>query len=689
MAQAVSYEVTDGIAVLQMRNPPVNALGAALRRDLAGALARAVQDREVDAIVLSGAGKGFCAGADIAEFEAPFADPWVPELCDLVENAPKPVIAAIHGFALGGGLELALACHFRLAGAEARVGFPEVTLGLLPGAGGTQRAPRLIGAAATLELMITGQPVPVTSDLVRPAFDMILKEGLKAGARLFARKVIDKGMGPRRTRDQRAGFRDPAGDRKALQRWRARLAGKAEKAPGDILRCVEAAALLPFEVGQEFERAAFDDLLGGDQSRALRHIWRAERAAPRFGELARATPRPVAQLGIVGGGSRGAGLAAAGLIAGHEVVLVERDAPALTAALTRVSRVLDRAVRRGRLTQVQRDGIEAVLHGKTDLVALSEADLVIETAGHDARARAAIFAQLDAVVRDGAVLVSGAAYGDVDALAAQTGCAQDVLALHVPLPTLTAPLAEIGVGRHTGAAAVATLHGFVTGLGKRAVWARAGGGLIGSRLMAACTHAADGLVLSGVAPERIDRDMRRWGMGFGPYQMADMLGLARMGDHLEALPGATGVNPHRVLAEAGRAGRHNRVGWYRYDTDTPRGAPDPDAVALLGVGADGAGDPGDIPARLLAAMANEGARLLEAGIARSGGDIDVVMTGGFGLARWRGGPICAADAAGLLALRNRLRGLAEAEGGFWTPAPLLDRLIREGGRLGDVEASAG
>ncbi|SFM77322.1 enoyl-CoA hydratase-related protein [Shimia aestuarii] len=687
MALTVGYEVDEGVAVLSLQNPPVNALGIALRRDLLAAFETALADRSVRVIVLIGQGKLFCAGGDISEFGKPFKAPWVPELFNTVEQSTKPVIAAIHGAALGGGMELALACHYRVCEARARIGFPEVSLGLLPGAGGTQRAPRLCGAETALELMITGKSVAAGSGAARVFFDLIVKEGLREAAMTFAQRLVEKGLPVRRTRDARNGLKDAAAYQTAIAKWRKRLGKGGAEAPGEILRCVEAAALLPFDVGMAFERAAFDTLEQSETSRALRHVFFAENKVAKIPEAKAGHARALEQIGVIGGGTRGAGLVALSLMAGFEVVLVEKDAPSLARALTRLRRLLDRAVSRGQLSALRRDGIEALLHGKTDMVALSEADLVIVAAGGDALEQGQIFAQLDAVVKDGAVLASASPFADIGALAERTGCAEDVLGLHFSLPTQMSDLVEVAVGPASGADAVVTATTFARKLGKVPVRVLGVPGRIGGRLMAAYQAAADRLVMSGALPQEVDRAMRRWGMALGPYQLADVMGLERVLARQEECGHDRRVALLRALIKDGRLGRKTSKGWYRYDADG--GRVDPEVAAMIASlrGQTGGGsfpDESDIQRLCLAAMANEGARMVEEGHVMRPGDIDVAMIRGFAFPRWRGGPMQAADSAGLLSLRNLLRTCAQDGDAFWRPVNLLDDLIKNGRHFSDL-----
>ena len=689
MSDAVGYEVSEGVAILTIENPPVNAVGAAVRQGLLKGLRRAVGDDGVAAILIIGGGRTFPAGSDIGEFGKRPADPWLPGLCNEIEAAPKPVIAAIHGMALGGGLELALAAHYRIAHEGARIGFPEVTLGIVPGAGGTQRAPRLGGAENALDLMLSGRRVDVTSPEAAPYIDAIVEGDLRQGAMHYIRALLAEGLGTRPTGARREGFAEPEAYQQEIARRRAEAETQPVEAQREIVRCVEAAALLPFDTGLTLERAAFDDCVQSDQAASLRHMFFAERRAAKFPETDGKSGARVAQVGIVGGGKSGRGLIMACLAAGLEVVLVERNGPALRESLGTVQANLERDLSRGRITQQARDERMARLTGQTDYVAVSEADIVIEAVADDLREKERVLFQLDAVAREGAVLVTTTKRHDVGALAEHTDEPGWVLGLDIAVPAHRQKVGEILVPDGADPVAVAALVGFLRQIGKTPV--RAGGGKahIGRAVVGACLHAASLLVEDGSTPYLVDAAMRAYGMALGPFERLDRDGLAENGALRQAMMGHTMPQGREIeiaerLCEAGRLGKASGKGYYLYDAQTPQGRQDAEVIRLIraererkGIRARGVSE-SDIQRHCLAAMVNEGARLLRLGVVRCPSDIDVVMVNGFGFPRWRGGPMKAADLVGVLNIQRDIESFAAQDRVFWSPEPVFDRLFKAG-----------
>lgn len=677
MAQAVTFEIEDGVAVLTFQNPPANALNVALRQGLAAALAQAFEDATVQAIVLIGAGPTFSVGVDFSELGRAPQNPTLSALCQTIERAAKPVIAALHGLTLGGGFELALACHYRLAEAHSAISIPEIGLGLISAAGGTQRAPRLVGAGTTLQVMLSGKTMAVTAPAARMLFDQIVRGDLRQIAVRFAAKLSADGAAPRRSCDMVQGFGDMSAYQREIAEWAKRVP-KTDVAAGEVLRCVEAAALLPFDVGLSFERASFERLEASEQSLALRHVALAERRAVRFPELVQGQPGEVTQIGVIGAGGVGASIAVACLIGGYEVVVVERNAALLATGISRVNALLDRAVSGGQLSVVRRDGIDAMLHAKPDLVALSEADVIIEATDQDDTSTQHIFAQLDGVAKEGAVLVAHGAAALIDRLAEKTGCPQDVVGLFFATAAHLSPGVEVAVGAQSGDDAVATLVGVLKHLGKIPVRAKTSCGLVGMTVMAACLRAGEDLIRKGCTPYEVDRAMRDWGMSLGPFQAADLAGLQA--------PWMAVANAElsQALAVAGHKGRIARSGWYHYDKDSPRGAQNTEVLQNLledmPSAAKAVGDVSQpqIEKFCLAAMANAGARLLRQGVVRHPSDIDVALIHGFGFPRWRGGPMMASDQFGLVPLRAVLRDMSQQGDVFWSPDEMFDELIKNG-----------
>lgn len=689
MPDRVSFEVQEGIAVLSVNNPPINTLSWEVRRGLVYGLNRALEDPAVKAILLIGAGRGFSAGADITEFDSSPQDPWVPELCNLIEASAKPVVAALHGLALGGGFELALAAHYRVAVPDTSVGLPEVTLGLLPGAGGTQRAPRLVGADLSLDMMLSGKPVRADDPRAKVFFDKLIAGDLKQGALAFARDLVASAAGPRPTSDATQGFADPIAYQRCIASHHAVLDGKPEIALREIVNCVEAAALLPFQQGLTFERAAFEMLVESDQSVALRHAFFAERKASGSAGPSGVAARKLETIGIVGGGQRGRALALACLAAGLRVILVERGQKALDRAMAGVDAALERDVAEGGLYRADREARRAALTGASELVALAPTDMVIETVADTLNSKLLVFSQLDGVVRDDAVLITTTAAATLERIAEETGSPSDVVGLHLLPNTRAARVAEIVASDQSADDAVATLVALVRRLGMIPVRAGLGEGFIGHRILAACYRAADSMVMGGTTPYLVDAALEAWGMAAGPYRQRDMVGLdvERAALNRQAEAEGTRIRAPGIidrLCDAGHLGHKVGRGFYLYLDGGRAGTQDPDVIALIRAERESRRvtprgfSASEIQRRCLAAMANEGARILREGNALRPSDIDTVMIHGCGFPRWRGGPMMAADLAGLLRVRRDVEKLARDDSALRDPEPLFDELIKNG-----------
>ncbi|WP_299354682.1 3-hydroxyacyl-CoA dehydrogenase NAD-binding domain-containing protein [uncultured Shimia sp.] len=697
MAGSVSYSVEDGVAILMLDNPPANTLSPEVRRGVFDALTRAVEDPVVQAIVLMGAGRTFSAGADLAEFDGPQQAPQLTDVCDKIEAASKPVIAALHGSAMSGGFEMALAAHLRVASPAARFGFPETTLGLVPSAGGTQRAPRLAGAEHSLDLMLSGQPMRANDPRAEVFIDHLLHGNLRQQAICFAKEHVAEAHRLVPTRQSVAGFADPMAYQREVARRRAEFAETLERAPQEIVSCVEAAALLPFEQGLAFEQAAFETLVTSDQSAALRHAHFAERRATKFPGLGDVNPRGVTSVGIVGGGDMGRGLALACLKVGLPVVLVERNGPALSEAMSKIDATFAQSVAREEISARLRDRQRAALKGADDFVALAEVDLVVEAVPEDMQTKLAVFAQLDGVIKEKAILATSTSYLDVNRMARETGSPQDVLGLHFLAPANKERLVEVAVGEETAPEVVATAVSLARRLGKIPVRTGVGGGFIGNRIQAAYRLAADMMLEEGATPYLIDEAMQDWGMAMGPYRALDAEGLAPSWEQRKRQaetrdPAARYVAIGDRLCEAGRLGRASGRGYYLYSETAPDGVQDPDVVALIRAERESKGfsargfKPEEIQRRCLAAMANEGARLLRAEMADRPSDIDAVMVHGFGFPRWRGGPMMAADLVGLLPLRRDLDSFTPDAPEFWTADPIFSEFIKNGQGFASLNA---
>ncbi|OZI68089.1 3-hydroxyacyl-CoA dehydrogenase NAD-binding domain-containing protein [Bordetella genomosp. 1] len=701
---AVQARRHDDLLVLTLDNPPVNALCAAVRRALRDAVAAAQSDPAVAAILILGAGRQFSAGADIREFGQAPQPPSLPEVLDLIEASAKPVFAALHGHALGGGLELALAAHYRIALAGTRLGLPEVTLGLLPGAGGTQRAPRLMGAAAALDLMLGGQPLAAERARQAGLLDAVIEgetHTLEAQAIAWASARLKAGAGPRPTRDAQ-GLADAAATRAALEAADARNARQARglSAPPRIVDAVRVALELPFEAGLKREREHFLACVASPQRAALVHAFFAEREAARVPGLDGAQPLDLHVCGVVGGGTMGAGIAVSLLDAGLRVVMVEQDDTALARGLARVEQVYALLEEKGRMGADQKAGRMARITGATRYEALAEADLVIEAVFEDMAVKRSVFRELDRVARADALLATNTSYLDVNEIAAATKRPQSVIGLHFFSPANIMKLVEVVVGAATGPQALATGLALARRLGKTAVRAGVCDGFIGNRILAVYRQAADLMLEDGASPYEIDAAVRDFGYPMGPYQMAELAGgdigwATRKRRAATRDPALRYVQIPDRLCERGWFGQKTGRGFYRYADGARQGTPDPEVLAIIAAERARAGvqpqafGADDIMRRYLAAMVNEAARVLAEGIALRPSDIDVVFLRGYGFPRHLGGPLFHADRIGLPRILQDIRRFAPQDRRFWQPAPLLVALAESGRDFASLNATPG
>ncbi|WP_347310248.1 3-hydroxyacyl-CoA dehydrogenase NAD-binding domain-containing protein [Defluviimonas sp. SAOS-178_SWC] len=696
MTEEVRTARSEGIATITLDNPPVNALGTALRAEVMAAFDSVSADPSVRVIILAAAGRTWPAGADIREFGHPPAAPELPDLCDAVARSAKPVIAALHGTVLGGGLELALAAGVRVAEPGTTLGLPEVSLGIPPGGGATQRLPRLIGAKPALGLMLSGLPIAADRALDLRLVDAVSEGAAATAAEGLARAYL-AGTAELPTAAERGKGRGTDADAwlSAVSAARAGLGNPRLPAPGRIIDCVEAALLLPEDEGFAFERTAFAELVATPEAAALRHAFLAERRAMRQPDLDRISPREIHRAGVAGGGQMGAGIAVALLGAGLPVTLVERDPTALAAGLGRVATIHERAVEKGRLTPEAREAEWDRISGATDIGALATADLIVEAVTEDEALKTELFAGLGRVAKRNAVLATSTSHIDVNRLAAAASRPEDVVGLHFLAPAQATKLLEVVVGAGTAPEVTATGFALARRLGKIAVRSGVCDGFIGNRILTAYRTAMDFLLEDGASPYEIDRAMRDFGFPLGPYQGLDLAGLdiswaRRRRLSLRRDPARRYVAIGDRLCEAGRLGQKAGKGYYLYPEGGRKGAEDPEVLQLIAAERQAKGliarkvGAAEIQRRALAAMANEGARLLDAGIARCPSDIDVVMLAGFGFPRWRGGPMMAADQAGLLEIRNELRDFAREEEAFWRPAEIWAELIKNGRRFADL-----
>lgn len=689
MADLVRFEVVDGIGVATLSNPPVNALSAALRAALFGAVKRAEADAAVRALVIAAEGRTFIAGADISEFGKPPASPTLADLVAALDQASKPVVAAIHAAALGGGLEVAMACTARLLGPKASLGLPEVKLGLLPGSGGTQRAPRLMGAAAALKLMVQGDPLPAKAAVEAGLADGIAEGDLPAAARAHAAALAD-GATPKPVSARDEGL----GSREAFEAEAAKLAARAKDEPqiADCIACVRAAFDMPFKDGVAFERAAFLRLLDDPRSKALRHVFFAEREAAKIAGVPAGTkPREVKRAAVLGSGTMGAGIAMCFANAGIPVRVIETDEAASAKGIERIRGTYEASVKRGSLTAEARDARMALIEGAVGLESAAEADLVVEAIFEDLDLKKQVFATLDRVTKPGTVLASNTSYLDIDAMAAVTTRPGDVLGMHFFSPANVMKLLEIVRAKHTSAEALATAAEIGRKLKKVPVVVGVCFGFVGNRMLAQRSRQAERLLLEGASPAQVDAALMGFGFKMGPFAMTDLAGLDIGWRVRKATGGRAPVAD--ALVEAGRLGQKTQKGFYLYPQGARTGVADPDVDALIEKVASAEGvtrrtiDGDEILDRLVLPMVNEGARILEEGIAARPGDIDVVWLNGYNWPAWRGGPMHYADARGLAEVAARLSQFADQTGDeSLRPAPLLARLAAEGKGFGSLKA---
>ena len=695
MNDLVKYSVYNSIAVLTINNPPVNALGHMVRIGLVEAIKRAELDDSVQAVLIHAHGKTFPAGADIKEFGKPAQAPLLPEVCDRIEACNKSVVAALHGTVLGGGFEVALASHYRIAHVSTKIGLPEVTLGLLPGAGGTQRLPHLCGVSFALKLMLSGKPVGSKLAMEHGLVDDVVKTDVFEAAFVIARGLIGEEGNIPRTMERRGGLHDPIANQTAINQARAKITGSPLMAPKKIIDCVEAAILLPAEAGKVFERTAFEECLASDQSAALRHVFFAERMAGKVPELKTGRAREVDRIGVIGGGTMGAGIAVALLDGGLDVVMLERDAESLESGLGRVVSVIERSFAKQRINEEGMNARLARLSGTTNYADLGNVDLVIEAVVEDMQTKKKVFAQLSGVLKPDAILATNTSYLDIDALAATIPHPENVIGLHFFSPANIMKLLEIIVAKETSHDVVATGFALAKRLGKIGVRAGVADGFIGNRILKAYRLAAEYIVEDGASPYQVDRAMRDYGFKLGPFQVYDLAGLdiawAQRKRHAATRdPNMRYVEFGDKMCEAGWIGQKVGRGYYTYSGKDRRGIEDQAVLDLIaserrskGIKPHKFGD-AEIQRRCLAAMVNEGAKLLDEKIALRPSDIDVVMIHGYGFPRWRGGPMKAADLAGLLQTQNDLKTFAKQDEQFWQPSNMFDPLIRNGQGFGSM-----
>ena len=685
------YETRGEVALITLDNPPVNGMSQAVRTAALEGLDRALADDSIKAIVLTGAGKAFSGGADIREFNTPkmLAEPTLRTLITAFEQSPKPVIAAMHTVAMGGGLELPLGCHFRVAAPATQVALPEVKLGLLPGAGGTQRLPRAIGLESALNMIVSGATVPSEQLAAAGLFSEIIPGDFVEGAIAFAKKVVAEKRPLEQLRNRKVKHDNP----EAFLQFARNTVGAMSKNFPAPLKCIEAVAASvdkPFEEGLRIEREGFTDLLMGPESRALRHAFFGERAASKIPDVPEDTPRrKVAKVAVIGAGTMGGGITMNFLNAGIPVTILETKQDALDRGLATIRKNYEGTVKKGRLTEAKAKERMDLLKPTLDYKDLADADLVIEAVFEEMGVKEAVFRQLDATAKAGAILATNTSTLDVNHIAAITKRPQDVVGMHFFSPANVMKLLEVVRGEKTAKDVLATVMDIAKKIRKTAVVSGVCDGFIGNRMLRYYGGQANQLVEEGASPQQVDRAMEKFGMIMGPFRVADLagndIGWAVRKRHYAEDPKARRVVIPDKLCEMGRFGQKSGAGWYRYEPGKRDAIADPvvdqviaDGRKTLGITARKISD-AEIVERCVFALVNEGARILEEGIAARASDIDMVYLTGYGFPLFRGGPMLYADSVGLIAVERAMKRYhAQTGDAFWEPAALLVKLAADG-----------
>ncbi|HYM12188.1 MAG TPA: 3-hydroxyacyl-CoA dehydrogenase NAD-binding domain-containing protein [Bryobacterales bacterium] len=703
MSELVTLTKQGDIDIITINNPPVNALSPGVPEGIAGAIAAAASDESVRAVVVIGAGRTFIAGADIKEFgkitsgEKP-AGTLLPLLLQ-IEDCSKPVIMAIHGTALGGGLEVAMAGHYRVAVESAQVGQPEVKLGIIPGAGGTQRLPRLAGVAKAIEMCAAGNPAPAREALHCGIIDRIIDGDLLAGAIQFAREIAAGGARPPKTRERSEKITAGAPNAAIFTAARAEARRKQRGllAPLKAIEAIEAATRLPFDEGCKKEAELFRECLFSEQSKALIHAFLGERAVAKVPDVPKDTPvLPIRRAAVVGAGTMGGGITMAYVNAGVPVLLREVTQEALDRGLATIRRNYENSVKKGRFTEQEMRERLARITPTLAWKGFEQADIIVEAVFEEMKLKKEVFAEIDKVARPDAILASNTSTLDIDEIASATSRPHMVIGHHFFSPANVMRLLEIVRGKATSKEVIATSLDLAKRLKKVGVVVGNCRGFVGNRMFGPYRREAQFLVEEGASVETVDRAMYDFGMAMGPLQVGDLAGLdvgwriRKEFKHLEA-PGVRYPKAEDLLCELGRFGQKTGAGWYRYD-ENRRPIPDPEVARLVADYAKKAGIPQrqiseeEIVERLVYALINEGAKILEEGMALRAVDIDVIYLNGYGFPAHRGGPMWYADTAGLKKVYERVRAFHEQHGYHWVPAPLLGQLAAEGKTFASLDA---
>ena len=688
MSEGVTFSKEGVVGQIVVNNPPVNALSHAVRQGIKACLEQGLDDPSIAVLVLLCQGRTFIAGADIREFDKPPQEPFLPDVVQLIEDSPKPVIAAIHGTALGGGLEVALGCHYRIALSSAKVGFPEVKLGLLPGAGGTQRLPRLVGIRNALEMIVSGTPIEAARAKALGLLDEVVEGNLKEAAMAFARKVVSQNRPIPKVSALKPRIESPS----VFEDFAKGIARKSRGliAPFRCIEAVKAAVELPFAEGIKREREIFDELQASSQSKALRHVFFAEREVLRIPGLPENTPtREIKRAGVVGAGTMGTGISMCFANAGIPVTLLEVSKEALDKGLAMIRKTYASSIEKGRITKEEAEKRFELIQPSLSYEDFQEADLVIEAVFEEMALKKDVFARLDAACKPGAILASNTSYLNIDDIAAVTKRPQDVMGMHFFSPAHVMRLLENVRGAKTSPEVYATAMKAGKALGKIPVLVKVCDGFVGNRMLAKRNRECYFMIEEGALPWQIDRVLYDFGFPMGPFVMADMAGLdvgwrnrkATLG---RLTPREQACNILDKVCEMGRYGQKTGAGFYTYD-DKRNPTPDPMIESLilkhsqaLGIKRREVSDQ-EIVERAIYSMINEGARILEEGIAARPDDIDIVWIYGYGFPSYLGGPMFYADSVGLENIYEAILKFQRAVGPeTWTPSPLLEKLVKTG-----------
>ncbi|MGB1663218.1 MAG: 3-hydroxyacyl-CoA dehydrogenase NAD-binding domain-containing protein [Gammaproteobacteria bacterium] len=695
----VNYSVNENIAILEVDNPPVNPLSSGVRAGLSEYIAKANNDESIEGIILTGAGRSFIAGADISEFGQKPDGPDLHTALKEIEFSKKPVLAAINGTALGGGLETALVCNYRMGTNKAIVGLPEVNLGLLPGAGGTQRLPRLIGPSQALKMMIAGTPMSAKKALQQGVIDAISENSLMDDAIAFLQEKIGLDLNEHpKVRDKNEKVLEARGDDNVLSEAKA-LAAKTRRgqfAPGQIIACVEAAINEDdFDIGMKKESEYFLECLINPQREAMIHIFFGERAASKISDIPKETPLlPINSAGIVGSGTMGGGIAMNFANAGIPVLVLDQDEKNLERGMGVIEKNYQMMVDRGRMTQEQKDMVLGLITPTLSYEDLSDVDIAVEAVYENLELKQEIFKSLDTVTKDHAILASNTSGLDIDAIASSTKRPGKVVGTHFFSPANIMRLLEVVRGKDSSDETMATVMSIGKRMGKAAVVSLNAPGFIGNRMLAGYTYQANMLLLEGALPNQVDSALESFGMSMGPFRMMDLVGLdlgwrARKLANIET-PLANKISD--ALCDQDRFGQKTSKGFYNYSEGSraPNPAPENEDIykeisSQNNIERREISDQ-EIIDRCILALVNEGARILEEGVAQRSGDMDIVYINGYGFPIWRGGPMFYANQLGLAEVISKMSAFSKLDENFWKPAPLLQKLADSSGAFGEAPA---